>query len=298
VTGCQVSPPRLHRLYLDWDAEWNVISEENGCGTLTMTYVHDPGKVIGTILADVDSDDPSTGTYRYYFQDNIGSTRRLRNDSKTSLGSYEYTPYGQVYLQSGATIRYKFTGKEWDDTADLYYFPFRYYSPALARWVTREPTWIDGPNLYWYALASPASFFDLWGLNSAPAGESIGVGVAVARDPSLAKLLVDIGYWTATGKAIQIGVNAYVNNPGGRIVRKNQDRCRGQGQKERPYQQQPKNPFEPKFDPGMDPEVMKLMIMLDAMLRAMREGQTNPAAIADAMGIFLQWLVSWPFMVD
>jgi len=27
--------------------------KENGCGTLTMTYVHDPGKVIGTVLLRV-----------------------------------------------------------------------------------------------------------------------------------------------------------------------------------------------------------------------------------------------------
>jgi RHS repeat-associated protein len=145
----------------NWDAGWNVISEENGCGTLTMTYVHDPGKVIGTILADVDSDDPSTGTYRYYFQDNIGSTRRLRNDNKASLGSYEYTPYGQVYLESGATIRYKFTGKEWDDDAKLYYFPFRYYSPAIARWTTRDPLgMVDGPNAYGFVHGNPSTLVD------------------------------------------------------------------------------------------------------------------------------------------
>jgi len=140
----------------NWDAGWNVINEENGCGTLTMTYVHDPGRVIGTILADVDSDDPSSGTYRYYFQDNIGSTRRLRNDAKASLGSYEYTPYGQVYLQSGATIRYKFTGKEWDDDAKLYYFPYRCYSPSMARWITRDPLGLlSGPNLYPYVEGNP-----------------------------------------------------------------------------------------------------------------------------------------------
>ncbi len=145
----------------NWDAGWNVISEENGCGTLTMTYVHDPGKVIGTILADVSGDDPSTGTYRYYFQDNIGSTRRLRNDSKTSLGSYEYTPYGRVYLESGATIRYKFTGQEWDDTAKVYYFPFRYYSPALAGWLTEDPLGMaDGLNVYDYAGGNPVSNTD------------------------------------------------------------------------------------------------------------------------------------------
>jgi len=151
----------------NWDAGWNVISEENGCGTLTMTYVHDPGKVIGTILADVDSDDPSTGRYRYYFQDNIGSTRRLRNDAKASLGSYEYTPYGQVYLQSGATIRHKFTGQEWDDMAALYYFPYRDYSPSVARWITRDPGGnVDGVNLYVYAQCQPIGRFDRLGFYS------------------------------------------------------------------------------------------------------------------------------------
>jgi len=135
--------------------------KENGCGTLTMTYVHDPGKVIGTILADR----AGIGTYRYYFQDNIGSTRRLRDDNKTSLGWYEYTPYGQVYLQSGATIRYKFTGKEWDDTADLYYFPFRYYSPDVARWIERDPMgMVAEPNLYSYVRGQVVSSVDPLGL--------------------------------------------------------------------------------------------------------------------------------------
>jgi RHS repeat-associated protein len=144
-----------------WDAGWNVISEENGCGTLTMTYVHAPGKVIGTILADVDSDDPSTGTYRYYFQDNIGSTRRLRNDAKASLGSYEYTPYGQVYLQSGATIRHKYTGKEWDDDAKLYYFRYRYYSPSVGRWMTRDPLGtVDGPSPDAHSETSAGGYAD------------------------------------------------------------------------------------------------------------------------------------------
>jgi len=153
-------------IWYNWDAGWNVISEEDSGGGLQMTYVNDPGKVVGTILAHIEGSNPSTGTYRYYFQDVIGSTRRVRNVDGSSYASYEYTPYGQVYDHSGSDVRHRFTGQEWDDTAELYYFPFRYYSPAVARWMIREPLGLNGPNLYWYALANPTSFKDLLGLES------------------------------------------------------------------------------------------------------------------------------------
>jgi len=156
-----------------------VISEEDNCGTLSKTYVHDPGKPIGTILADVSGAD-ANGTWRYYFQDNIGSTRRLRDGNKASLAYYEYEPYGGEYTKYGAdSTRYEFTGKEWDATAQLYYFPFRYYAPSVARWITREPSGIDGPNLYCYALGMPVSYADLTGLWTAQVGGTAQAGTAV-----------------------------------------------------------------------------------------------------------------------
>jgi len=149
----------------NWDAGWNVISEEDNCGTLSKTYVHDPGKAIGTILADVSGTD-ANGTWRHYFQDNIGSTRRLRDSSKGSLAYYEYEPYGGEYTKYGTdSTRYKFTGKEWDATAQLDYFPFRYYSPSVARWMTRDPLGLSqGPNLYAYVYSNPARYVDPLGL--------------------------------------------------------------------------------------------------------------------------------------
>jgi len=78
-----------------WDAGWNVVNEmvsNMGPPALTNTYVHGPQG----ILADVPGSSPSTGDYRYYFGDNLGSTRRLRDQNKASLGSYEYTPYGSI----------------------------------------------------------------------------------------------------------------------------------------------------------------------------------------------------------
>jgi len=149
----------------NWDAGWNVINEEDTCGNLTMTYVN-----AGMILADIDA---SSGAYRYYFQDNIGSTRRLRAQDKSSLGVYEYEPYGLMYSESGATIRYKYTGKEWDSTAQLYYFPFRYYAPSLARWMTRDPIGpAGGSDLYAYVGGNPTNFTDPLGLGPISIGSA------------------------------------------------------------------------------------------------------------------------------
>ncbi len=95
--------------------------------------------------------DPASGDYRYYFRDHLGSTRRLLDDSKNTDAIYEFTPYGQVYAHTGETTTHLFTGHDWDPTANLYYAPFRYYAPGLARWLTRDPLGMaDGPNVYSY----------------------------------------------------------------------------------------------------------------------------------------------------
>jgi len=114
----------------NWDAGFTMINEEDSGGTLTMTYI---GK-----LADVSGSNPSTGTWRYYSHDHLGSTRRLRAADKSSLGQYEYTPYGQIYSESGATIINKFAFKTWDAAANLYYTPSGYYAPSVGRSTTGE----------------------------------------------------------------------------------------------------------------------------------------------------------------
>ena len=154
--------------WYNWDIGWNVINEENSYYTLSMTYTLDnPGAQVAGILADASTTNPATGTYRYYSHDNLGSTRRLRASDKSSLGAYEYTPYGQTYATSGValgSLAGAFTGKAWDDTSQLYYFPFRYYSPDAARWLTLDPLgMVDGPNVYAYAGDNPTSYVDLDG---------------------------------------------------------------------------------------------------------------------------------------
>jgi len=169
--------------WYNWSG-WNVISEEDSGGDLQMVYV---GR-----LAHIEEITPSGGTYRYYFQDNIGSTRRLRNADKTSYASYEFTPYGQVYDHSGSDVRHRFTGKEWDETAELYYFPYRYYSPSIARWMIRDPAgMVDGPNLYAYLNGNPCSRIDQFGLLSVKCDWE-GLALCLLVDAVLIQTVIDI----------------------------------------------------------------------------------------------------------
>jgi len=141
---------RLHGKRADWDLE-----------NLSLTYI--PG------LAEVTGTNPSTGSYRYYMGDHLGSVRGIRAQDKSSLASYEYMPYGEVYNQTGLALNRGFTGHAWDKDDGLYYAPYRYYSPVASRWLTRDPAGIiDGPNLYSYVNDNPTMFTDYLGLSARP----------------------------------------------------------------------------------------------------------------------------------
>lgn len=80
---------------------------------------------------------------------------------------YDYDPYGK--LASGATEQfdtdYLFTGKPFDDETGLYYYGARYYNPAIARFITPDPT-IQKPfdpqdlNRYTYCRNNPLNLVD------------------------------------------------------------------------------------------------------------------------------------------
>jgi len=142
-----------------WDLGWTVVNEEDALGDLTRTYV-------GRSTAHVDGTNPSTGTWRFYVHDHLGSTRAAYNSDKTQYAALEHDPYGEVYASSGSVsdITRRYTGHDWDDAAELYYAPYRYYAPGLARWISRDPLgMVDGPNVYAYVGGMPANNVDLSG---------------------------------------------------------------------------------------------------------------------------------------
>ncbi len=149
---------RLHGKRADWDLE-----------NLSLTYI--PG------LAEVTGTNPSTGGYRYYMGDHLGSVRTLRDQNKAALASYEYMPYGEVYNQTGLALNRGFTGHACDKDDGLYYAPYRYYSPEASRWLTRDPLgMVDGPNAYIYAISNPILLKD-------PLGDRCRCEIICACDP-------------------------------------------------------------------------------------------------------------------
>jgi len=88
-------------------------------------------------------------------------------------GHYEYDPFGKEIVASGNQSewnKFRFSTKYLEDVVidaskeselGLYYYGYRYYSPRLGRWITRDPIAEHGGiNLYQFNKNSPIIFID------------------------------------------------------------------------------------------------------------------------------------------
>jgi RHS repeat-associated protein len=150
----------------NWDLGWNLLNQETSGGTLAESYVvQNPNAEVATLLGMVSGSNPSTGAYAYFAHDHLGSVGSVYDASKTLTGDYAYTPYGSIYAQAGdialTELPAAFTGKPLDPASGLYSFPYRIYSPELARWLSRDPLgMVDGPNVYGYLGGNPSAATD------------------------------------------------------------------------------------------------------------------------------------------
>ena len=145
-----------------WDRGWNLINIEASDGTLQNTVWYQPPQDAMAPLGMAAGANPSSGaTWSYFLSDYINSIRETRLHDRTVSGEYEYTPYGDDYFRNGALPEFGFTGKRRFDELGEYYFPYRMYSPGLARWLMRDPAGtIDSVNAYYYAKENPVNVVD------------------------------------------------------------------------------------------------------------------------------------------
>lgn len=112
---------------------------------------------------------PVAGTY-YFHHNHVGSSSVITNAQGSVVARTEYKPHGE-WVDSASPgldiFRAKFTGKEWDKDAELYYFDARYYDPAAGRFLTADSLLFGGPqrnsaslNPYAYGLNNPVSYTD------------------------------------------------------------------------------------------------------------------------------------------
>jgi RHS repeat-associated protein len=141
-----------------------VLNEESGTGSgiLQKTYI---GR-----MAEITGSTPATGAYSYYATDNpcpgkelwrsrVGSPRAVYSQAKALVAELDY---GQAYTANDTVgITHRYTGHDWDATAALYFAPYRFYNPQLARWMSRDPLgMVDGPNVYAYVRLNPINAMD------------------------------------------------------------------------------------------------------------------------------------------
>ena len=106
----------------------------------------------------------------YYHADGSGNITALMDGSQYVVGRYLYDPFGRLLGKWGAQAEanvYRFSSKEWDGNAGVYYYGYRFYEPNLQRWVNRDPIQErGGVNLYGFVGNNPVTACDYFGLST------------------------------------------------------------------------------------------------------------------------------------
>jgi RHS repeat-associated protein len=141
----------------------------------TLHVMDDAGRVATVRVGGAFPGDGAPGAnVRYQLGDHLGGAHVVLGGASLRdnglVDREEYTPYGETSFGGFAGKRYRFTGKERDDEAGLYYYGARYYAPWTARWVSCDPAALavetsqaaprSPVSGYLYAAANPLAFVD------------------------------------------------------------------------------------------------------------------------------------------
>ncbi len=112
--------------------------------------------------------DPASGRAYYVFTDQVGTPSHVEDERGEIVWWVDVIePYGCVHVRpdSRLELALRFPGHYADDELGLFYNRFRYYDPALGRYISPDPAGQGaGINLYAYA-ANPLVDVDLDGLH-------------------------------------------------------------------------------------------------------------------------------------
>jgi len=96
--------------------------------------------------------------------DGVGNVVQYVDKYGTLVAQYAYDAFGNTIQKSGVKadeLKMRFSTRYFDDEAGLYYFGHRFYSPRIARWLTRDPIEEDGGlNLYAYCGNNALFYYD------------------------------------------------------------------------------------------------------------------------------------------
>ncbi len=116
---------------------------------------------IGAILAMHDG-----ASDYYYFYDGNYNVSQVVDSTSAVVAEYEYSPFGEAIVETGVLASgnpIRFSSKYFDEEAGMLYYGFRYYSPELGRWPSRDPIEEgDGSNMFSFVGNDALNHVDLW----------------------------------------------------------------------------------------------------------------------------------------
>jgi RHS repeat-associated protein len=139
----------------------NLVEEVNASGGVVARYTQTES--IDEPLAMLRSSATS-----YYEGDGLGSITSLSSGAGVLAQTYTFDSFGKTTASSGSIVNpFQYTARELDSETSLYFFRARYLDASTGRFLSPDPTgYAGGMNVYDYALNSPASYFDPFGLDA------------------------------------------------------------------------------------------------------------------------------------
>lgn len=169
-------------VYIDGIFEYQRIVQGNTTRENNTLHMMDNQSRIALVRVGNPFPDDMTPAVKYHLGDHLGSNTLVIDSAGNWINREEYTPYGETSFGSFLHKRYRFTGKERDESTDLYYHGARYFAPWLGRWVSADPLVVEQPggadlNVFAYVRGRVIIAIDPKGLDeSCPGGTECGGG--------------------------------------------------------------------------------------------------------------------------
>ncbi|MEA4863071.1 MAG: RHS repeat-associated core domain-containing protein [Victivallaceae bacterium] len=146
---------------------YKLVAELNGMNSNTLVRRYTWNAGITGLDTPLEVRDAETDTT--YFHRTDANKNVVALTTSTAVAAwYEYDPYGKVISSTGdfaETNPLRFSSEYADSETGLVYYNYRYYTPAIGRWLSKDPIAENGGvNLYNFLENDPVNVIDSLGL--------------------------------------------------------------------------------------------------------------------------------------